>query len=140
MIHNIPAAIQRAGELALRLMQGADARRAPVRKYGRRQPSRSHVLSLICPIIGCRISPVTGAAIQKIGIFVNLCAQGLKDPADIRILKRANQTIFREIRNSCSRSAKKVKRGFDLFIYSRYRLKFKKRIQVPIQKIEKTVR
>jgi len=68
IIHNIPAAIQRAGEFGINMM-AIEASTAPTRKYGHLLPSLFHVLSLICPIIGCTIKPVTGAAIQSSGIL-----------------------------------------------------------------------
>jgi hypothetical protein len=67
MIQSIPAAIQSDGEFGIN-RRAADARMAPTRKYGRLRPRRFQVLSLMCPIMGCMIKPVTGAAIHKIGI------------------------------------------------------------------------
>ena len=40
-------------------------RTAPIKKYGFLRPSGLQVLSPICPIIGCTISPVIGATNQN---------------------------------------------------------------------------
>jgi len=74
IIQSVPAAIQRTGEFGIKI-KAREARIAPVRKYGRRRPSLFQVLSLICPIMGWIINPVTGAAIHKIGMFSTLAPE-----------------------------------------------------------------
>jgi len=66
-IHSRPAAIQSAEEFGIR-MRASELRMAPARKYGRRRPSRLQVRSLMCPMIGWMIRPVSGAASQSIEI------------------------------------------------------------------------
>ena len=71
MIHSIPAATHRVGELGM-ITRAREARMAPTRKYGRLRPNRFHVRSLRYPTIGCTRSPVTGAAIHRMGMFSTL--------------------------------------------------------------------
>ncbi len=64
--HSKPAAIQSVEEFGI-ATNAAEARTAPVRKYGRLRPSLHQVRSLMYPIIGWSTKPVTGAASQSSG-------------------------------------------------------------------------
>jgi hypothetical protein len=65
--HSSPAAIQSVDDVGM-MKSARLARMAPTRKYGRRRPSLPHVRSLSDPTIGCTMSPVRGAASQRIGM------------------------------------------------------------------------
>ena len=67
-IHSRPAAIHSVEHRGIRI-SAHELRIAPARKYGRRRPRRVQVWSLAWPMIGCTISPVSGAASQRIGIW-----------------------------------------------------------------------
>ena len=66
--HNKTAATHNAATLGNANNANA-AKMAPTIKYGLLLPNLpNQVLSLMCPMMGCMINPVKGAAIQRIGI------------------------------------------------------------------------
>ena len=88
-IHKQPTATQSTGECGTK-NNANELRTAPIRKKGRLRPKRGcQVLSLKYPIMGCTISPVSGAAIHNSGIS-SLAAPSVWKIRDMNPPCRAN--------------------------------------------------
>ena len=75
--HRKSTAISTNDEYGMKKSASA-VRMAPTRKYGRRRPKRFHVRSLIEPMMGWTMSPVSGAASQRMGMSSVLAPRFLK--------------------------------------------------------------